>query len=125
MYTKEFLMHSDERALSHTQQMLATSLAAAVPLRIWELAQQGGPKPEEIERIRAQWQEDILGPKGPDLFFRSWQAGETAERFNLLAQAIAVLSFQPRGVHVFGQHFDAQVFLSAQTEKQQDSPDEH
>jgi hypothetical protein len=38
--------------------------------------------------------------------FKSKIKGETAKQFNKTALAIAVLSFQPGGIEIFGLHFE-------------------
>ena len=84
--------------------LLVTALSAAVPLRILELGQRGGPTDEDLARIKA-YQKD-LSEHGEDLFFRSKKPGGSAERFNQTADAIAVLSFCPGGIRIFGEHYD-------------------
>ncbi|HLZ55446.1 MAG TPA: hypothetical protein VKR06_00750 [Ktedonosporobacter sp.] len=87
------------------ESMLGSMLSAAVPLLIIAIIDRGGITFEDIKRIKSSV-EDLMGPKGADLFFKSEQSGETAKRFNQLADVIAVLSFFPGGVTLFGQHYD-------------------
>lgn len=82
--------------------LLSISLSVAVPLRIHDILQNGGPSDKDLARIRS-YQSDLL-ERGVDLFFL--KAGATAERFHQVADAIAVLSFNPGGITVFGQHYD-------------------
>jgi hypothetical protein len=49
----------------------------------------------------------VLAEKGDVLLFGSKQKGQAADLFNRLARAIAVLSFCPGGVHLFGRHWQA------------------
>jgi hypothetical protein len=84
--------------------LLTLSLSASVPLRIQEIIRTGGPTEADYERI-ASYSEDLT-TNGADLFFRSAVKNATAERFNQVTDAIAVLSFQPGGINAFGLHFD-------------------
>lgn len=85
--------------------LLTISLSAAVPLRIMEYKQRDGPTEDDYTRVRAfAW---VLGEKGDILQFRGAKKGETAEVFNGLADALAVLSFCPGGVKFRGEHWEA------------------
>ena len=84
---------------------LALTLALAVPLLIAELAQRGGPTAEDYARVASY--ADDLAFHGDDLLYVSRQPGETALRFQQVAEAIAVLAFCPGGITVFGLHFEA------------------
>jgi hypothetical protein len=77
-------------------------------LHILELKRHGGPSDEDISSCRDFAQE--LGEKGDILLFKGSKPGESAEMFNKLARAIAILSFCPGGVCVFGHRYDAQEF---------------
>jgi hypothetical protein len=85
--------------------LLAQTLALAVPLLITEIAQRGGPTDEDYARIASYT--DDLAVHGDDLLYASRKPGETARRFQQVAEAIAVLSFCPGGITVFGLHFEA------------------
>lgn len=85
--------------------LLAVCLEAAVPLWIGRLARDGYPTPETIERCRA-WTEELCGPGGEDLLFRSKKPGQTAERFNDLAYVLAVMAFCPGGITFLGRHWE-------------------
>lgn len=87
-------------------QLMKISLQAAVPLYIMEIKERGGPSTEDIKRAQ-QVGDDLAGPGGEDILFPSKKAGRTAEMFNGLAHAIAVLSFVPGGIEIFGTHFEA------------------
>jgi hypothetical protein len=92
-------MKPDERSAN----LLSTSLSVAVPLRIHDMLQNGGPSDRDLARVRS-YQSDLM-ERGADLFFL--KAGATAERFNQVADALAVLSFSPGGITLFGQHYDS------------------
>lgn len=86
--------------------MLGISLSAAVPLRIMELRGKGGP--DEADWRRAKDFGPVLAERGDRLLFRGKgkkDEGEAAKMFNETAHAIAVMSFLPWGIRVFGQHF--------------------
>lgn len=87
--------------------LLRTALSAAVPLRILELKVRGGP--DDFDRERVQGFSDILGSRGDQLLYRSKKKGETAEMFNGLADALAVMAFVPGGVKFLGMHFEEKV----------------
>src|SRR6476620_3461707 len=103
--------------------LLVTALSAAVPLRILELGQRGGPTDEDLARIKA-YQKD-LSEHGEDLFFRSKKPGGSAERFNQTADTIAVLSFCPGGIRIFGEHYDGRAMLTryAANQRTDDEPE--
>jgi hypothetical protein len=100
---------------------LAIALSAAVPLHIFELEARGGPTPDDLERTRGF--ADVLAEKGDILQFTSprRKAGKgkkaggetdrdrmgTADVFNGLARAIAVMAYCPGGVKAFGSHWKA------------------
>lgn len=85
--------------------LLSISLACSVPLRIAEYQSSGGPAPEDIERARRFG--SILGSKGDVLLYRGKKPGETAELFNALSDALAVMAFCLGGVKAFGSHWEA------------------
>lgn len=84
---------------------LATAMAAAVPLHIMRLQEKGGPDAADMKK--AQETSDMLGERGDVLLFGGGKKGETADLFNRTAHAVAVLTFCPGGVDLFGQHFEA------------------
>lgn len=84
---------------------LSTAMGAAVPLWIMQMQEHGGPSEEDLKY--AQETSSILGSEGDKLLFRGKKKGETARIFNRTAKAIAVLSFCPGGITIFGQHFEA------------------
>lgn len=87
-------------------QLLPLTLSVAVPLRVVEYQRRGGPTDADRERVREF--ASVLGAKGDILQFGGGKPGEVAEVFNGLADALAVLAFQPGGVHAFGHHFQAE-----------------
>jgi hypothetical protein len=70
-----------------------------------EFADNGGPTDADIGRARDF--ADKLACKGDILQFGGGKKGEVAELFNELARSIAVMSFTPGGVKLFGAHYDA------------------
>ena len=84
---------------------LAIAVSAAVPLRIAEYLQRGGPAAEDWDRARRFGA--TLGEKGDKLLYRGEKVGETAELFNQFTDALAVLAFLPGGVRFCGEHWDA------------------
>jgi len=86
--------------------LLTTSMQAAVPLHIMRLKEKGGPTDEDMSEARKT--SDILGERGDVLLFGGGKKGEAADQFNRTAHAIAVLSFCPGGVTIFGTTFDAE-----------------
>jgi len=48
---------------------------------------------------------DVIASQGDIILYKSEKKGETAKAFNELAKAIAVLSFSPLGIDIFGLKF--------------------
>ena len=84
---------------------LSSMLGMAVPLNILRLKEKGGPDSDDMKK--AQETSDILGEHGDILLHGGGKKGECADLFNKTAEAIAVLSFVPSGITIFGQHFEA------------------
>ena len=84
---------------------LPIALSAAVPLWIMEIEACGGPTVEDLISSRAF--AETLGERGDILQFRGGKPGETAKLFSQAARAIAILSFCPGGVTLFGEHWEA------------------
>jgi len=82
-------------------ELLVNTLEVAVPLRIFDYKQDDGPSDEDFSRVRAKF-ESVMH----DALFESVK-GKTSEAFNALADAIAVLSFCPGGIKLFGRHWEA------------------
>lgn len=87
---------------------LSIALSASVPLHIMRLKEKGGPDKEDF--IKCKEFSDILAEKGDRLLFPSRskkkKEGETAMLFNRLSHSIAVLSFCPGGITIFGNHYE-------------------
>ena len=81
--------------------LLSVCLEAAVPIWQARLAKDCGPTAETWQRCR-DWVDDLIGPGGEDLLFRG---KKTAGLFNDLAYCIAVMSFAPGGITLFGTHW--------------------
>jgi hypothetical protein len=86
--------------------LLAISIQASVPLHIMEMQAKGGPSEQDLRDARVF--SGTLGEKGDVLLFGG-KKGEAAGLFNQLARSVAVLSFCPGGVILFGQHFTGRV----------------
>ena len=100
----------------NAQVLLPQMLGMAVPLHILQIKKRGGPTEED--RKRASETQELLGEHGDCLFFppkKKKDAGTTADMFNRTAHVIAVLSFSPSGVTLFGSHFDAKDWPPQQT----------
>lgn len=74
-----------------------------VPLVIADLSARGGPSNEDFVRMQAFLPR--LCAEGDALLFRT--KNKTGELAGELLHAIAVLAFQPGGISVFGQHWEA------------------
>ena len=86
--------------------LLSTALSASISLRVPELIKKGGPTDEDLERIHIFLKD--LGEHGTDLYFPGNRKGATTDRFEQIVEAIAVLSFSPGGLTVFGKHYENQ-----------------
>ncbi len=95
---------------SNAAVLLPVALSAAVPLRIYEIYERGGPTAEDWQWLRAQGR--TLAERGDVLLFGSSRAGEAAELFNMLAEVLAILSFLPGGVPFGKERFDALKILT-------------
>lgn len=85
--------------------ILPDMLQLAVPLYIQQLKDNGGPADADFTRLCGIG--DSLAHQGDVLLFGGRKKGEAAQLFNDLAFAIAVLSFVPGGVCVFGQRWES------------------
>jgi hypothetical protein len=85
---------------------LTIALSAAVPLNIMMLQERGGPNQEDWEYLSGFG--DVLGePENAEaLLFKSKHKGLTAIMFNELARVIAIMSYIPGGITIFGQHYE-------------------
>lgn len=83
--------------------VLGLSLELAVPLWMMRYRERGGPSEADIQRVQGR---DSITAHGDDILFASKKKGSTANYFNDLTEAIAVLAFMPGGVKVFGRHWE-------------------
>jgi len=81
---------------------LTTSMEAAIPIWIEKFKKQ--PLDEIHKRMTEQSKTlpGLLGGKGEIMLFGGGKKGEAANMFNQTAEAIALMSFLPGGVSVFG-----------------------
>jgi hypothetical protein len=93
------------RPYEPTLALLSPALDAAVQLYLLTFQQYGGITDVDVVRVQSYLED--LTVHGDDLYFRSKKWGETAKRFDQVAEIIAVLSFSPGGLTVFGMHFEA------------------
>lgn len=96
--------------VSAAQTLLPVALSAAVPLWVFEIYERGGPQKSDWQRLQNLGL--LLAERGDRLLFRSPREGETAELFNALAEALAILSFLPGGVPFGEERFDALQILT-------------
>jgi hypothetical protein len=89
------------------QAVMYEMMRMAVTLQIWMLQERGGPSAEDMKK--AQETSDKLGEHGDILIYGGGKKGECADLFNRTAHAVAVLSFVPGGVEIFGAHFEATI----------------
>jgi hypothetical protein len=84
--------------------LLTIALEAAIPL--WQMKLKKLPWSEVLSRVKGV--ADLIGSKGDILQFGGGKKGEVAKVFNRAAEGIAVMSFLPGGVTIFGQHWEDQ-----------------
>ena len=89
-----------------TYENIKLFLDAAVPLRVLALQEQGGPTSEDSERISKH--SSLLGEHGDALMFTS-KKDLTAKVANAVTDSIAVLSFAPGGITLFGRFWESKV----------------
>ncbi len=111
-------MNPEQKPTDPKEPMLRITLSIAVPWRMLDIAERGGITEQDVARVKS-YLGDLTGPKGTDLFFKSEKKGETAERLNQLADAIAVMAFLPGGITSFGQHYDGATMLAYYARRQQ------
>ena len=106
----EQLQNLERQFRSHESKwtLLSSALSVTVPLYLAEFQQRGGIIKKDIDRVQSYLKD--LTEHGDDLYFRSQKQGETAARFDQVAEIIAVLAFSPGGITIFGLHFDARSF---------------
>ena len=81
---------------------LKALLEFSVPLRIDQLLDQGGPLDHDWQEAKAFG--DVLAESGDKLLFGE-KAGEAKELFVKLTSTLAVMSFAPGGVKLWGLHW--------------------
>lgn len=84
---------------------LHDTLAVAVPLWILRYQQRGGPGLADFKRVASY--NDELGRADVLLFGGKHKPGEIASFFNHMAEAMAVLSFCPQGIDLFGLSYES------------------
>jgi len=85
--------------------ILAIAMSAAIPLYIISLKDKGGPSQADFDSLKET--SSLLGEKGDVLLFGGKKKNECADIFNKTAEAIAILSFLPGGITIFGQHYQS------------------
>ncbi|MBA3824368.1 MAG: hypothetical protein H0X24_10805 [Ktedonobacterales bacterium] len=85
-------------------------LQLAVPLRIMSIQDRGGVTAADFARVAA-YNEDFAGEQGVYLLFRAPQEGVTAQLFNKLCDAVAVMAFLPGGITIFGDQYQATSYI--------------
>jgi hypothetical protein len=81
---------------------LSVCIEVAVMLRVREIKQSGYISDYLLESVKET--ADLIAYSGDTLLFDNKKAGSI---FNKLAIAIAVMSFQPGGVEIFGFNFES------------------
>ena len=87
-----------------THSHLSIALSAAVLLRIEDFKQVSW---RELD-ARRPYLLQMIANHGDDILYRSKRVGDSAKAFNALVEAIAILSFMPGGVKIFGTHWQSQ-----------------
>lgn len=82
--------------------ILKSMLPMAVALRIMDFKKLPWDQLQEIATNASQF----IGEHGDNILFLGPKKGDTAKAFNELTKGIAVLSFAPGGVTLFGLHFE-------------------
>lgn len=87
--------------------LLNIALECSVSIRILEWKSKGNPQKEDFDRLKSKNLSQVLGEKGDVLLYGGGKKGEAAAIFNDLAEAIALLSFLPGGIEIFGSHWES------------------
>lgn len=85
---------------------LTSFLAVAVPLKIAEYRDRSGGRPSQHDRDRVAATASEISGKGDRLIHAAPGEGGTAELFNRVADALAILAFQPGGVTFMGVQYE-------------------
>lgn len=83
---------------------LPAALAVAVPFRILQFREAGGPLDRDWESLNIVSQR--IAEHGDTLLYGSKKKGEAARLFCDLVDALAIMAFVPGGVYVFGDHYE-------------------
>ena len=89
---------------------LGIAMEVAVPLWILSIREKGGLTNQDF--IEAKETSDLLGIKGDRLIYgkvKTDKDGVVADLFNRTAKAIAVLSYCPGGITIFGKTFTSDI----------------
>jgi hypothetical protein len=84
--------------------LLTATLEVAVPLRIMQYRALGVTEIADKEREALV---EMIAAHGDDIIYASKKKGGTADAFNALARALALLSFAPGGVTFLGLHWES------------------
>lgn len=101
-------MSNEQEYVDRVQALLVTSLEVAVPLWVQQLRQ----RPWSELQARASRAMQMIAEHGDNILYKARRPGETAAAFNALAEAVAILSFSPGGVKLFGQHWQNEYLAS-------------
>lgn len=85
---------------------LAIALQTSVALRVMEIKRRGFLTDEEIETAKTI--SELLGEHA-DQILQSRKQSKTAEVFNAVTTAIAIASFDPGGISIFGNHWESKL----------------
>jgi hypothetical protein len=110
--------------------LLQTMLALAVPMRIDELRDQGGPNWGHL--LFAHMFGHEIAHRGDVLMFGGHGSGgvmvegkgSAARLFNHVAKALAIMAFFPGGVTFLGDHWEAEMPKGKAEEKEPETPEE-
>ena len=101
-----------------TRSRIRTHLERRVPALIRRYKRMGGPRGEDYARARSYAL--LLGEHGDDILFPNTKKGTDTEVMDMLVEAVAVLSFCPGGVSIFGLEYNAtRVAVEGRDELQQ------
>ena len=94
--------------MSENYEHFKNTLNAAIPFWVAQI------KSMTQERFNTRFIEltsklpSILGAKGDILMYGSEKEGEVSKLFNEVAEAVALMSFFPGGIKIFGGHWENQ-----------------
>lgn len=95
-------MATDDDYFERVKRLLVVSLETAVPLWVERLIN----VPFDYLLGRSSELSNVIASQGDILQFRSEKRGETAKVFNAFAEAVAICSFVPGGIKIFGIKFE-------------------